>query len=90
MLRMTPEDLKAITEIPSGELTLQGRCEHDAVEAHRLQARVADLELTLTISESAQQDYRREIEGLKDHIRELYRLRGEDPVVAGICNRALA
>ena len=42
------------------------------------------------ISQSVHQDDLRTIEALKDEIREIYRLRGEDPVIAGICNRALA
>lgn len=46
-LRMTPEDIKSITMIPSGEATLQGRCEHDALTAHPLAAKVEKMETFL-------------------------------------------
>lgn len=52
--------------------------------------RIAELELALGMAQSAHVDDIREIEALKDDLRGIYRLRGEDPEVARICNRALA
>lgn len=54
MLHLTPEDLKAIEANPSARSTIQGRCEHDAQEAHLLQSRVTELEAReLRIREAA-------------------------------------
>lgn len=62
------------------------------VERDALRARVAELENLKdeSLLESELDDKRKEIEQLKDYIREIYRLRGEDPVINAICNKALA
>jgi hypothetical protein len=56
----------------------------------RLSARIEELELNCAMQVSTHEDDLRHIESLKDALREIYRLRGEDLEVAKICNRALA
>lgn len=51
------------------------------------EARVAELEVLNTLAESARQDERDAAERLRDDLREIYALRGEDSVIAAICNR---
>jgi hypothetical protein len=64
---------------------------YNAVTA--LRARVAELEGEAKTSDmmhdSIQDHSYRWIEALKDDIREIYALRGEDPEISRICNRAL-
>lgn len=55
-----------------------------------LHTHVAALKVSLQLEEGARQDDVRYAETLKGYIGEIYALRGEDPEVARICNRALA
>jgi hypothetical protein len=54
-----------------------------------LEAYAENTRVSLIVEEGARADVVRDCESLKSAIREIYAIRGEDPEVAVICNRAL-
>lgn len=80
---------------PTRDMDPNEQCHCCAREGNAiLNARVTELErdakFTDILHESADADKNRVIDALQDDLKELYALRGEDPEVSRICNRALS
>jgi len=51
---------------------------------------IAQLKLSIVVLEEHSSNKSHEIESLKNDLREIYALRGEDPLIKRICDKALS
>ena len=70
-------------------LIVTARTECDVLRARvkELTEKIKDAEITVAMAESDRDSDKRLLAMLRDDLNEIYALRGEDPVIATICNR---
>lgn len=51
---------------------------------------ITQLKLSIIVLEEHSSNKSHEIESLKNDLREIYAMRGEDPLIKRVCNRALS